>query len=158
MCDSLCVGDQVLVFELAGEVFAVDVTSVREIQPAVAVTPIPDLPPYCEGVFNLRGVVVPAFNLRERCGLPPKDISLSDNLIIVDHQGALGAFRVDSAREVVTVSEVLSQADRIADSFTCAVRGAFRIDDALVPVIELVELLGDSEKQFLRNCQQGLEI
>lgn len=79
-CQPLQAGEQVLVFEVAGTAFAADVAQVREIQPTVAVTPVPDPPPYCEGVFNLRGTMVPVFNLRQRLDLGEKRVRITDNL------------------------------------------------------------------------------
>ena len=145
-------GEQVLAFDVAGNTFAADVAQVREIQPAVAVTPVPDPPPCCEGVFNLRGAMVPVFNMRDRLALGDTKGRLADNFIIVEERRTLAAFRVDAATEVVLPSEVLSQDDVILERLAGAVREAFRLGGKLVPVINLVELLGECERSLMDNC------
>jgi len=146
--------EQLLAFEVAGNAFAAAVAQVREIQPAVAVTPIPDPPPCCEGVFNLRGTMVPVFNLRDRLSLSEKQSRLSDNFIIVQEGRALAAFRVDAATEVVLPLEMLSQDEVVLERLAGAVLGAFRLDDKLVPVINLVQLLGEWERALMDDCSK----
>lgn len=153
-CQPLQPGEQVLAFEVAGNAFAVGVAQVREIQPTVAVTPVPDPPPCCEGVFNLRGTMVPVFNLRERLALGETRPRLADNFIIVQEGHALAAFRVDTASEVVLPLEVLAQDEVVLERLAGAVRGAFRLGGELVPVINLMGLLSERERSLMDNCRK----
>jgi purine-binding chemotaxis protein CheW len=57
---------QVLTFTLGSEIYAVDILRVREIRGWSPVTPLPQTPEYVLGVLNLRGSVVPIFDLRRR--------------------------------------------------------------------------------------------
>lgn len=52
-----------------GQDFGVEVAHVREIRRWVPVTPIPHAPDYLLGVMNLRGAVIPVFDLALRLGL-----------------------------------------------------------------------------------------
>ena len=60
---------QLVVFDLAGENYGVDINTVREIIRMQQVTHVPDAPEYVEGVMNLRGSVIPVIDLRKRFGL-----------------------------------------------------------------------------------------
>ena len=51
--------------------FAVDLQVVREIVPSPMVTPVPTAPPALLGLFNLRGQLVPLFDIAGLVGLPP---------------------------------------------------------------------------------------
>jgi purine-binding chemotaxis protein CheW len=55
---------QVLTFKLEGELYGVDILRIQEIKDVEAYTPIPNTPDWALGVINLRGSVVPVFDLR----------------------------------------------------------------------------------------------
>ena len=55
---------QYLTFKLGEEVFAIDVSKVREVLDFTTVTKIPRTPDFMSGVINLRGNVVPVVDLR----------------------------------------------------------------------------------------------
>jgi purine-binding chemotaxis protein CheW len=55
---------QYLTFKLADEVFAIEVSKVREVLDFTTITKIPRTPDFMSGVINLRGNVVPVVDLR----------------------------------------------------------------------------------------------
>jgi len=62
---------QVLTFKLAGEEYGLGILAVQEIRGWSAVTAIPHAPEWVLGVIDLRGVVVPVIDLRQRFQLEP---------------------------------------------------------------------------------------
>jgi purine-binding chemotaxis protein CheW len=63
--------DEVVVLEVGGERYAVDLTSVERVQPVEAVTPLPGLRPPWAGLVSLRGEILPALDLAAYLGRPP---------------------------------------------------------------------------------------
>lgn len=61
--------NQYLTFILADEEYGVDILKVQEVRGWDTVTPMPNTPRYIKGVINLRGMVVPIVDLRERFGI-----------------------------------------------------------------------------------------
>ena len=57
-----------LTFLLNGEEFGVDILCVQEIRVWSGVTELPNKPDYIKGVINLRGVIIPIIDLRQRFG------------------------------------------------------------------------------------------
>jgi purine-binding chemotaxis protein CheW len=57
---------QYLSFQLGDERFAVEILQVQEIRPLTAITPVPNAPAHVRGVINLRGTIVPVFDLKRR--------------------------------------------------------------------------------------------
>ncbi len=55
---------QFVVFELDGESYGVDIGRVQEIDRMQKITTVPEVPPYVEGIINLRGRVTPIVNLK----------------------------------------------------------------------------------------------
>jgi purine-binding chemotaxis protein CheW len=57
---------QFLTFTVAGEEYGVDIMTVREIKGWTETTRLPNAPLYMRGVMNLRGLIIPIFDLRTR--------------------------------------------------------------------------------------------
>jgi purine-binding chemotaxis protein CheW len=57
-----------LAFELAGQVFALDVARVEVVLETVPITRVPKASPHLRGVINYRGAVIPVADLRTRFG------------------------------------------------------------------------------------------
>ncbi len=60
---------QHLTFKLDEEVFAIDISKVREVLEYTTLTKVPQTPDFMCGVINLRGGVVPVVNLRLKFGI-----------------------------------------------------------------------------------------
>ena len=107
MSDVLTEKNQYLTFSLDGEIFAIEVSKVREILDFTELTCIPQMPTFMRGVINLRGSVVPVIDMRRKFGLPTVDDTVDTCIIIVEVQidneaSVLGAL-VDSVQEVLDI-------------------------------------------------------
>lgn len=145
-------GEQVILFSVSHYTYAVSISSVREIHPAATVTWVPDPPPCCEGVINLRGCLVPIFNLRERLGIEKRPSQLGDHFIFVQDQDATVAYRVDSVVEVAAVREFLPPSGEHLARAKFALIGAVKVGDKIIPVIDLVHLV---DRHALDTFQAG---
>ena len=95
---------QHLTFKLDEEVFAVDISKVREVLEYTAVTKVPQTPEFMKGVINLRGHVVPVVDLRLKFGMQEAEKTVNTCIIIVEvsvdkDTAVLGAL-ADSVQEV----------------------------------------------------------
>ena len=62
------VEQEYLTFILQGEEYGIDILCVQEIRVWSPVTELPNKPEYIKGVINLRGVIIPIIDLRQRFG------------------------------------------------------------------------------------------
>ena len=102
---------KVLIFEIGGQRYGLPAADVRELVRAVAILPLPLESAFIEGVFDLRGTIVPVVDLRARLRLPFKAVEPSDHLIIIE-AGAGGrplALRVDRALDLVVRDPATSE-------------------------------------------------
>jgi purine-binding chemotaxis protein CheW len=53
----------VVVFLRGGIRYGIDLARLQEIQPCHAITRLPSVPPFCAGIANLRGEILPVFDL-----------------------------------------------------------------------------------------------
>ncbi|MCF6282932.1 MAG: chemotaxis protein CheW [Candidatus Polarisedimenticolaceae bacterium] len=77
------VNNEYLTFILGAEAYGVDILRVQEIRGWEMVTRIPNSPSYVRGVLNLRGAIVPVFDLRERIALDPIEYSKETVVIVL---------------------------------------------------------------------------
>ena len=57
------------VISMGGEILTIDLKNVREVFVVESITPVPGMPSGLVGVTNLRGTVIPLFDLRPMFGL-----------------------------------------------------------------------------------------
>jgi purine-binding chemotaxis protein CheW len=140
---------EILVFELGRQRYAVPLREVREIVRAVAITPLPTAPPVIEGIIDVRGSVVPVFDLRSRLGLPPKPIALTDHFIIAWTAPRLVAIRVDRADWMATVADAEIEPVRAVTPHSEYLDGIARLPDGLVLIHDLESFLSAAESASL---------
>jgi purine-binding chemotaxis protein CheW len=99
------VTSQFLTFKLDQELFAVDVSQIREVLEYSTVTKLPGTPDFMRGVLNLRGDVVPVVDLRMKLGLGMSTQTVDTCVVIsdiaVDGERTVVGALVDSVQEVI---------------------------------------------------------
>lgn len=93
-----------LAFELSGQRYGLPLAAVLEVVRAVAITPLPGVPPVVEGAINVRGRVVPVLDLRARFGLPPHPLDPDQHLVLARTGRRLVAVRTDWVARLYTVA------------------------------------------------------
>ena len=94
---------QLLTFKLDDQEYALNIANVVQVVRMVALTHPPKAPDYMEGLFNLRGKIIPVINVRARYGLPTKPHDLDTQLLIAKANGHTMAITVDAVSEVLTL-------------------------------------------------------
>ncbi len=92
-----------VLFTLAGTSYAVPSRDVQRMEMVEHVTPVPNSPPFVDGVVFSRGKVVPAVNLRRRFGFDRAKYDLKTRLLVIAHADRLVGLIVDSASEFITI-------------------------------------------------------
>lgn len=95
---------QYVVFRLGAEVFGLAINTVKEIIVYQETTRIPGMGQLMEGIINLRGHVIPIFNLRKKFGFPDAEKTRSTRIVVVEaHDNTVGIV-VDGVSEVLMIS------------------------------------------------------
>jgi purine-binding chemotaxis protein CheW len=140
---------ELLVFELAGVRYALELTSVREVVHAVLISPLPDAPPVIEGVIDVRGELVPVYDLRARFGLPARPLHPDERLVIAWTGERLVAFRCELTEWVEGISPSLIDAPDEVRGAGRHIAGIVRLADGLVLIQNLSEFLDAAEAEAL---------
>jgi purine-binding chemotaxis protein CheW len=88
-------------FELAGDLYALDVAQLREVVRWQPVTPLPRAPALIEGVIDLRGAIVPVIDLGRLLRATPVVAGPRARIAIVEVDGLVVGLSVDAATEVI---------------------------------------------------------
>lgn len=134
---------QLVGFELAGELYGVDINWVREILTPQRITRVPHVAPFVEGVINDRGRVVPVIDLRKRLKLPAGEISRSTRIAIVEVETVTVGMIVDSVSETfrLSTSQVEPASPVIVGVDADYLLGVARVDERLVILLDLARIL-----------------
>ncbi len=98
---------QYLTFTLDDNLFAMDITAVREVIQMVELTSVPLMPSFVRGVINLRGAVVPVIDLQERIGRGAGRIGKRTCIVILEVGRQVNGMPRAIGMMVDAVSEVL---------------------------------------------------
>ena len=100
---------QFMTFKLGDELFAINVSQVREVLEVQQITKVPTAPVYMRGVVNVRGQAIPVVDLRQRFGLPSVPDNINTRVIVmelnIDGETAVIGGLADSVHEVIELEE-----------------------------------------------------
>jgi purine-binding chemotaxis protein CheW len=92
-----------LTFVLAEEEYGFEILKVREIIGVMPTTAVPGMPPYVNGVINLRGKVIPVIDMRSKFNMATTEHTSETCIIVVDVRGNLMGVVVDRVSEVLEI-------------------------------------------------------
>lgn len=146
---------QLACFRVGGELYALDIMSIREIIRPQKLTSIPKAPRFIEGVINLRGAVIPVADLRKRFDQPRGEESRKNRIIICSVRGRIIGLLVD---EVLEVRRCGRQDVAPAPQFLKGPEAEFflgvaRRGEELVMVLDLDRLLSTDEQIALQKME-----
>jgi purine-binding chemotaxis protein CheW len=96
---------QLVCFKLANEEYAIDITRIQEVVKIDMITSIPQLPEFAMGIVNVRGNIVPVFDLRKLYGLGDKAFNEKSRLLILRHNNKLVSVVVDEILDTLKLDK-----------------------------------------------------
>jgi purine-binding chemotaxis protein CheW len=143
------------------EVFALDITKVREVLDFTTVTKVPQTPDFMRGVINLRGGVVPVVDLRLKFGMTATEKTVNTCIIIVEvniegESTVLGAL-ADSVKEVFDLgAEEIEPAPKIGTHLrTEFLRGMGKKDDEFILILDVDRVFSQAELEMVQDVGQS---
>lgn len=132
-----------VLFNVAGTTYALPSGQVRHMEMVEQVTPVPNAPPFVEGVVFSRGQVVPVVNLRVRFGFERAARDLRSRLLVVESSGRTIGLLVDEAREFVSIPDASIQppSDAIGGLSGNYVDGIATLGERIVLMLKLTHVI-----------------
>ena len=138
---------QWVTYQLADEVYGINVMQVQEVLRMTDIAPVPGAPNYVIGIINLRGNVVTVIDTRTRFGLMVKENDDNTRIIIVEVAGNAIGMLVDSVAEVVYLhqSEIDTAPTVNSDDSSHFIQGVCSREDILLILVDADKFLSEEE-------------
>jgi len=143
---------QLVSFHVGNEEFGLEILKVQEIIRSQDLTRVPNLPEFVEGVINLRGSVIPVIGLRRCLGLDGRDKDQQTRIVVVEVNGNVLGFVVDSVSEVLRIpSDTVEPPPRIGRVEREYISGVGKLDSRLLLLLDIDKLMTMSEQAQLQQ-------
>ncbi len=139
--------NQFVTFQLGAETYGISILKLNEIIAYQSCTNIPNVPRFIKGVLNLRGIVVPVIDLRERFGMELKDYDQFTVIMILDVSGRIMGLVVDMVSDVLTLNsdDVKPRPHFSTGISTEFISGMGIKDKKFIILLDVDKLLSDDE-------------
>jgi purine-binding chemotaxis protein CheW len=134
---------ELITFEVAGQLFGLDIMTIREIRAWTPTTRLPQVAHYIAGVVNLRGTVLPVMDLAARLGWPATQPTPRHAIIVARLGNQTFGLIVDSVSDIVTLpSDALQAPPQTGqdDDVVLFLQGLAALDERMVMVLDLARL------------------
>lgn len=134
---------ELVVFCSGGQSFSLDIRHVREIRGQSAVTQLPHVPEEVLGVMNLRGAVIPVFDLSSCFGLGPTVNDTRNVIMIAMNDTRMIGLLVQSVSEIVSIpySSIQEAPTMLGGSAQSHISGLVPLAEGMSRVIDLPALI-----------------
>jgi purine-binding chemotaxis protein CheW len=141
--ESIAETTQFLTFKLDEELFALDISKVREVLDFTTITKVPQTPDYMRGVINLRGSVVPVVDMRVKFGMQEAERTVNTCIIIVEvdmeSENVVMGVIADAVQEVLDLEpEQVEPPPKIGTKLNSDfIRGMGKVNDRFLMILDI---------------------
>ena len=145
--------EQFIPFQINQEEYAVEILAVRELIAWTEVTRLPNMPAHLRGVLNLRGSIIPVFDLKSRFGMGETDVSETHVIVIVAVGDRLAGILVDGVREILNVAS--DQIREVPDMYLMVdrkyLKGLATVDQRMVAILDTDQLFDPEDMAVIAD-------
>lgn len=151
---------QLVTFQLSEELYGIDIMDVKEIVPSQDIRPIPNAPSYVEGLFNLRGEIIPIINLHKRFHLRKANLGDEDNLlsgfIIIEVEGMKLGVIIDKVERVIAIdySEIQPPPQMLTGIGAEYIQGVANQKTGYLIILDIRKLFSAKELQKIEEIRK----
>ena len=149
--DSVMAEEQLVVFRLGKEEYALSISRVREIIQYQGATKLPNSPDYYKGIINIRGKLIPVIDIAVKFVLDIEKVS-ERRAIIIETDEKIFAIIVD---EVTEVKKLQESEIEVVQNTACGdneyIRGVAKDGNRLIIVLNAEKILGSAAFEQLED-------
>lgn len=148
---------QVVTFTLGSEKYGVDIMRVNSIVRSEGIREIPNAPEFVQGIYNLRGEIIPVINLHKRFNIPevPKtedDLDFDAMMIVKIGSDKIGLVIDDVARVVSLETEHIQPAPaNFAGIGREYINGIYNREDLYLILLDVARIFDPNEIKRLKG-------
>ncbi len=146
---------QLVTFQLGEEDYGIQIMAVDSIVRQQDIRSIPNAPSYVEGIFNLRGEIIPIINLHKRFHLQRAVLSMEDEMlsgfIIIEIERMKLGIIIDKVSRVVTIEKdkIQPPPQMISGIGAEYIRGVFNKEGGYLIILDIDRLFSSRELRQL---------
>ncbi|RWZ60472.1 purine-binding chemotaxis protein CheW [Halobacillus fulvus] len=147
---------KVLVFQLNDEEYTVPVENVGSIERMMPITRVPGAAEFVKGVINLRGVVTPVIDLRQRFDLEEMAATEQTRIITVSIEEIDVGLIVDGANDVLDLDEEsIEPPPEVVGTIEAEyIEGVAKLDRRLLILLNMSKVLSKEDLESLKELEQ----
>ncbi len=127
---------KLVIFELSGKRFALDIDKIEQIIQMVEISSLPKMPNYIPGVINFYGEIIPVIDMNFFFNRQKKEITLSDQLMIIKTSFLRCALWVNNTLGIIdAISCNIKDSEDVYDAIPY-IQGIFKDDEGIVLISE----------------------
>jgi len=140
--------NKIVTFRLGADLFAAAVQSVERVLRYQRARPVPDVPPWVDGVIEYRGKAIPQLDLRRRFDLPDAAPGTVTRVIVLNANDGWVAAVVDAVLEVTAFepAELSAPPPLFRGLAGEYLQGLLRRREGLVVLLDVDRLLSATER------------
>ncbi|MDO9566062.1 MAG: chemotaxis protein CheW [Candidatus Desulfaltia sp.] len=144
-------GTQYVVFSINQQIFGIEIFKIKEVLSYRKVTPLPQVEEFVKGIINLRGAVIPVFDLREKFNLPVKEYTRFHVIIVVEIAGRIMGVIVDEISDVVEIlpEEFQTTGNLPSNLQRKYLKGVGKKQDEMIILLDIERLLSREELELV---------
>ena len=143
--------EQYVIFSLDEQIYGIEILKIKEVVSYRKTTPLPNMRGFIKGIINLRGVILPVFDLREKFGLPEKTYTFFHSIIVMEILGRVMGVIVDEISDVVELfpEQVQATANLPPGVQAEYIKGIGKKEHGLIILLNVDRLLSAEELESL---------
>lgn len=136
---------QFLTFTVGNEEYGIDIMKIREIKGWTQSTRLPNSPTYMCGVINLRGAIIPIFDLRARFEMGNTEADQKNVIIILSVGERIIGILVDTVSDILNaLSSAIKPAPNMdIDVHKQFIEGLISHEERMVVLLDIDKLFDD---------------
>jgi purine-binding chemotaxis protein CheW len=146
---------QLVSFHVGAEEFCLDILRVQEIIRIQQLTRVPNSPEAMDGVMNLRGKIIPVVALRKRFGLERLPHDKQARIVVVEINGTVLGFIVDSVSEVLRIPANTIEPPPHLGKGKQEFSGVGKLNDRLLILLDVDRLMSSDDLAGVAHEQCG---
>lgn len=147
MSDISLLENKLIVFKIQKEEYAVSVKNVGSIERLLPITRVPSTASFVKGVINLRGIVTPVVDLKERFYHVESEFTNQTRIIIVHMDDISVGLIVEEANDVVDINkdQIEPAPEVVGSKVDDYISGVIKLDKRLLLLLDLEKVLSKEE-------------
>lgn len=142
---------QYVLFALQDQIYGVEIFKIKEVMSYRKLTPLPNMKGFVKGIINLRGIIIPVFDLKDKLNLSLEPYTPFHVIIVMEIAGRIMGIIADEISDVVELSpqNVQSTTNLPPGLQAHYIKGIGKVDDELIVLLDVDHILSLEELETL---------